>query len=302
MRCPKCGYISFDRQRSCGKCSNDLTAVAEQLKGTVSKAAAPFFLGAILGKQKQAEAASGPALYEEEETLALDELESETPPADEEEFDLAGAPLDQEELDLAGAPLDQEELDLAGAPLDEEALDFAGAPLDADDLEEQSLPSLGLENIDVSDLIPPRDEAEEPMLSLGEEQEEMLPAQAQDEEDSLMGIEMPSLEHEDLMGLDEKESLVGGGFDHEAPEPSESPEDEEIIDLSSLMSFDETPEKPTGQEEHQDIFELSLEDEPDDLHLDLEDDETAPADVPKKPASTAADIPDLGLTLENDDQ
>ena len=140
MRCPKCGYISFDRQRACGKCNNDLTAVAEQLQGTVGKAAAPFFLGAVLGEKTPSYDEPGPDLQEgeEEEAFALDELETDAPTADAEE------------------------------------LDFAGAPLDDDDLADQPLPSLGLEDIDVSDLVPPQEEEEEPVLSLGGEQENAL--------------------------------------------------------------------------------------------------------------------------------
>ena len=246
MRCPKCGYISFDRQRSCGKCSNDLTAVAEQLKGTVSKAAAPFFLGAVLGRQEPAEAEPASAFHEEDETLVLDELGAAAPPADEEE------------------------------------LDFAGAPLDEEDLEDQPLPSLGLEDIDVSDLMPPQEEEEAPVLHLGSEQEEAAPVPApEDEEDSLMGMELPSLEPEDILSADEQES------------PPAEAEEDEIIDLSSLMGFDETPAPPADKEEDHDIFELALEDG---------ENVPAPAEAAKKTTSAVADIPDLGLTLENDDQ
>lgn len=242
MRCPKCGYISFDRQRSCGKCSNDLTAVDEQLRGTVSKAATPFFLDAILGKQKPAEAGPSP-VFEEEEPFDLDELGGEAPPADEDE------------------------------------LDFAGAPLDEGDLEDQPLPSLGLEDIDVSDLMPPQE------VHLGNEQKETIltPVPAKEEEEaSLTGIELPGLEPPDeLLSADEQES------------PSAGVEDDEIIDLSSLMGFDDMPTQSADREEEHDILGLSL-----------EEGENAPAsaETPKKTASAVADIPDLGLTLENDDQ
>jgi hypothetical protein len=260
MRCPKCGYISFDRQKSCGKCSHDLTAVAEQLQGTVIKAEAPFFLAAALGKKIPAAAEPAPAL-EEDEALALDELVAEAPAADEEE------------------------------------LDFAGAPLDEDDLAEQTLPSLGLEDIDVSDLMPPQAEEEEPVLSLESGQEEALPTPPapaparEEEEDSLMGIEPSSHAPEESLNLYEQESLFGGL--EEAAEPSAEAEEEEIIDLSALMDFEETPAPPAAQEEKPEILELSLEDG---------EDVPAPAEATQKPASTVADIPDLGLTLENDDR
>ena len=260
MRCPKCGYISFDRQRSCGKCSNDLTAVSEQLQGTVGKAAVPFFLGAVLGQQTPPQEEAVPDFHEEEETLSLDELEADAPPADEDD------------------------------------LDFAGAPLDEDDLEAQPLPSLGLEDIDVSDLVPPQEEEdeEELVLHIGNEQQETILAAAppQEEEDTLTGIEFSGLEADDLMSTVEQES------------PPVGTEDDEIIDLSSLMSFDEPPAKPADSGKDLDILDLSLGDEPNDLHLGLEDDENTEglADGAKKPASAEDGIPDLGLTLENDDQ
>lgn len=242
MRCPKCGYISFDRQRSCGKCSNDLTAADEQLRGTVSKAATPFFLDAILGKQKPAEAGPSPVFHEEEESLDLDELGGEAPPAGEDE------------------------------------LDFPGAPLDEGELEDQPLPSLGLEDIDVSDLMPPQE------VHQGNEQKETIlaPVPAKDEEeDSLMGIELPSLDPDELLSADEQER------------PSAGAEDDEIIDLSSLMGFDDAPTQSADREEERDILGLSL-----------EEGENTPdsAETPKKTASAVADIPDLGLTLENDDK
>ena len=245
MRCPKCGYISFDRQRSCGKCSNDLTAVAEQLQGTVGKAAAPFFLGAILGEQAPADAEPAPVPYEAEETFTLDELEAEAPPADEDD------------------------------------LDFAGAPLGEDDMEGQALPSLGLEDLDVSDLMSPQEEEEEPVLSLEDEQKEPL-----------QGIEFPGFASDATLNIEETEQALGG-FKEETATPPPDAEEDEIIDLSSLMSFDEPPAKPADREEDHDILELSL-----------EEDMAAPApdDKPKKPATAMADIPDLDLTLENDDQ
>lgn len=265
MRCPKCGYISFDRQRSCGKCSHDLTAVAEQLQGTAGKAEAPFFLAAVLGKKRPAAAEPGPALEEEEEAIALDELAVEDQAADE------------------------------------EALDFAGAPLDEDDLAEQPLPSLGLEDIDVSDLMPPQEEEEEPVLSLESGQEEALPssptptparAREEDEEEARMEIELPGLEPPDeSLDLYGQESPFGG-LEEKGEPPADAEEEEEIIDLSALMDFAATAPPAPGEEEL-DTLELSLEES---------GNAPAPAEAPEKPASAVADIPDLGLTLENDDQ
>lgn len=44
MRCPKCGYISFDHLESCLKCNKEIKKSAEALHGTVFNATAPNFL------------------------------------------------------------------------------------------------------------------------------------------------------------------------------------------------------------------------------------------------------------------
>jgi len=140
--------------------------VAEQLKGTAGKATAPFFLGGVLGRKEISEAESGPALYEEEEALAMDELEAEAPQVEEE-------------------------------------LDFAGSPLDEADLEDQPLPSLGLGNIDFSDLVPPQEENQEPELPLEPE--------------------LPSFEPDDTLNLAGQEKPLGG-FEEEVAEPQANAE------------------------------------------------------------------------------
>ncbi len=48
MKCPKCGYISFDDLSTCTKCSTDLSAIAEELKGTGRETESDFFLGSAI--------------------------------------------------------------------------------------------------------------------------------------------------------------------------------------------------------------------------------------------------------------
>lgn len=225
MRCPKCGYISFDRQISCGRCSTDLTSVAEQLKGTAGKAAAPLFLGAVLREQAAAGVEPDPVLHE---------TEGQARPAAVDEIDSALAPPDEI------------------------------------DLEDQPLSSFALKEIDVSDLIP------------SQKEEEMLRLSLDEEEDALVEIEFPPLEP------DEFQSLAGPEISTDGLEMAE---DEEIVDLCSLVNSEETPAPATAKGKADDIFAPSF-----------GADEHPPADTPQKPASAEADIPDLGLTLENDDQ
>ena len=44
MRCPKCGFISFDNLEKCLKCNKELKDVAGLMHGTVFKVQAPLFL------------------------------------------------------------------------------------------------------------------------------------------------------------------------------------------------------------------------------------------------------------------
>lgn len=44
MRCPKCGYISFDQVDECLKCNKNIKSASEVLQGSVSNSKAPSFL------------------------------------------------------------------------------------------------------------------------------------------------------------------------------------------------------------------------------------------------------------------
>lgn len=44
MRCPKCGYISFDHLEACVKCKKNIKAVSDSLHGTVFQVESPAFL------------------------------------------------------------------------------------------------------------------------------------------------------------------------------------------------------------------------------------------------------------------
>lgn len=44
MRCPKCGYISYDHQETCKKCKKNIGDTVTEINGTVCDAMAPSFL------------------------------------------------------------------------------------------------------------------------------------------------------------------------------------------------------------------------------------------------------------------
>jgi len=55
MRCPKCGFISFDHLTSCAKCGRDVSEAASELQGTSIKAELPMFLGTALAAYSERE-------------------------------------------------------------------------------------------------------------------------------------------------------------------------------------------------------------------------------------------------------
>ena len=55
MKCPKCGYISFDYNRSCPKCSEDMSAERAILNLSDYRSDPPFLLGALTGEANESE-------------------------------------------------------------------------------------------------------------------------------------------------------------------------------------------------------------------------------------------------------
>jgi hypothetical protein len=53
MRCPKCGYISFDQEITCGKCSISLAEINARLIGTGIRVQEMSFLASVIGQAAQ---------------------------------------------------------------------------------------------------------------------------------------------------------------------------------------------------------------------------------------------------------
>jgi hypothetical protein len=50
MKCPKCGFISFEYNQSCPKCNRDITAEAKKLNLPTYRPNPPSLLGALTGE------------------------------------------------------------------------------------------------------------------------------------------------------------------------------------------------------------------------------------------------------------
>jgi len=166
MRCPKCGYITFDHLETCTKCRKKIAVVAEQLSGTVFKAEAPAFLQFRVHEPDTGNEASVDLLQKDDDidmefSLDGDEFEIDNGSTGEEiEFDFMdesqGAPASRGNEDEGG---DEFDLNLFGEESAELDLDTS----DADITDDKDGPQLDFSELDISDLAPPA--AEEDDLS-----------------------------------------------------------------------------------------------------------------------------------------
>jgi len=77
MKCPKCGYISFDYNLSCPKCNKDISTEQEKLHIPAFRPDAPSLLGSLIGEANESQATPIPTgsqvTLEEEPDITLDE-------------------------------------------------------------------------------------------------------------------------------------------------------------------------------------------------------------------------------------
>ncbi|NOQ47294.1 MAG: hypothetical protein GQ559_11620 [Desulfobulbaceae bacterium] len=173
MRCPKCGYISFDHLEACKKCGKNIGEISSQLDGTVYDSISPVFLqfaldeSAAESSEEMSDVIEDVGVVEAEENPDIDIVEEvdldeagmdDVSVTEELEFDFAET-LDEENdgisLKEALDDVDLESDELGEIPPREEVtLDLGG--------EEGGEVSEGLQldfsDIDISDLAPPADE------------------------------------------------------------------------------------------------------------------------------------------------
>jgi hypothetical protein len=77
MKCPKCGYISFDYNLSCPKCNKDISSEQEKLHIPAFRPDPPFLLGALTGEANESQIGPAPAAsqipFEKEADISLDD-------------------------------------------------------------------------------------------------------------------------------------------------------------------------------------------------------------------------------------
>src|SRR4030042_2454809 len=80
MKCPKCGYVSFDYNLSCPKCNKDISSEQEKLHIPAFRPDPPFLLGALTGEANESQVGPAPAAsqipFEKEADISLNDSSS----------------------------------------------------------------------------------------------------------------------------------------------------------------------------------------------------------------------------------
>ncbi|MDY0390123.1 hypothetical protein [Desulfobulbus oligotrophicus] len=162
MRCPKCGFISFDHLEMCKKCHKSLADLQAVLNGTTYDAAPPEFLAFVPGGGGQIAFEEG--LSEEMESVSpvTDRQEMEFEEKEEVVFSLDDAPSFEEPRKEIEFPdgIDSVLLDLNDEP-EELAKDELALHVEEPEEDEASLPSVDFADLDISDLAPSAQETSE---------------------------------------------------------------------------------------------------------------------------------------------
>jgi len=283
MRCPKCGFISFDQPDTCAKCSHSFAGIAEQIHGASARVEAPFFLRKLL------EPGAGEKALETED--GLDVIEEEAESAEEEALEISEegtAPAEEEAPILNLEGLDVSDL----VPPQEESASAFNIEED-DSREEEFEGELPEEEPEALGKVA-SDEIVSPDLPDGLELEGNKPF-VDDEEEGIVDLSAfltGEDEYEDVEAEGEEEGI---GYDLGLEEDDEEP--------SSLdMSLDDLS---VESEEEEDVSgEEAVGKKP--LELHLEQDEAESEESPVKTAEDEGGPKELktgsGLTLESNDE
>lgn len=230
MRCPKCGYISFDQMEICGGCKKNIAKFSKDLSGVVFKSESPDFLWF---KQPEEEVP--------EEEMPEDEA------AEEEESDGVDFALDEEESADSGSDV-------------EFAVDSADSGLDISADQPQEI-EFDLSADIGTDEEPEQEEAKEEIAFDLPDMEETVsapkPENARKEEDMGLSLETTgSAGGLDDLGLDfdfdDSAAAPAKPAKAAKPEKKESPLDLDLagLDLDGLMP-------PSAEEEAKVDFSFS---------------------------------------------
>ena len=177
MRCPKCGYISFDHLEACLKCKKNIKAASEALQGGVLQVTPPVFLN-LQPESQESQQDEYELLVDDEESgeeyvdpdldVILEE-DSDVEPSSEVDFD-AGKEDDSADFEISMDDFEDDDIAIDFSEDDEIAIDLGQDGDDAgikeqvverqsDAVEEEGESEFEIEMpeelTDMSDLAPP---------------------------------------------------------------------------------------------------------------------------------------------------
>jgi len=174
MKCPKCGFISFDYNETCPKCKKDISGERKKMHHVPFRPDVPFLIGALIGETSDSQ--SKLKILEPLSPTPLDSgvFDMESVSGEESfEIDLGSSP-EPAAINEGFLPVEDEDITLGLEDLDldkDDVLDESGAPptfTSPDSTEEKTLsepPSLDEDtlSIELADLleIEPESESED---------------------------------------------------------------------------------------------------------------------------------------------
>ena len=244
MRCPKCGYFSFDHHDTCAKCDKELTDVRQELNLQDFQPEVPFLLGSLVGDMEFAAGGGEQGLSLTQETeMALSGVDTSGPITMEGTMDMQGMEqtldadavgdveldeialddlegIDAGEIPLAdGAEIELEGLsgegDVAEGPAGDDE-ELRGLELDMEDLEE-TLAGGDASEFELTPSDEPADASAEDTLALELDAEPEIDTAS---EEPMLEL---NLDDDDLSALaDELEDELGSEAKADAPKPEGS--------------------------------------------------------------------------------
>ena len=324
MKCPKCGYISFDYNEICPKCNKGIAVDRDKLKLPDFRPDPPSLLGTLTGKVTKSqdvdlmESAETAEMLDQELDFGSEELEF----TEEESFaaDTTEPALD----DTYSFEVPLEEVTEESAQEPEEEFEFLDSEEDIEELELPSIESTEDLSIDIEE--PPAEESDLEPISEPSIEDQTEPEPEQITLDDVMEAEpdsgLPSfdeetasLELEDLMEAEPEMTL-------EEQEPEITMETEDTITLESEeqvsseleisleepepeISFEEQEPDITLEEQEPEITleeeqepEVTLEEQTPEASFDL--DKTITLDLDNLPEAEMKISPDEGSGPEGE--
>jgi hypothetical protein len=218
MKCPKCGYVSFDYNENCPKCKKDISSDRDRMKLSAYKVDPPFLLGALIGEgggpgvESTLSAGEGidtPSGFDAQEEMFSPQIsEEKTLEEGSEEFTIDSKEFSFEDYETEGDQSEPSEADfihLDDLMTDEPEISLDDTPVEKDEIppEMEPLDSILQEGVDALEL-PPISEQDE---------NEALELPSIDDTGDFEALELPSIddagdpETPKLPSIDDQEDL-----------------------------------------------------------------------------------------------